>query len=191
MSKIVLVRHGSTKWNDRKRIQGRSSLPLTVKGRDQVSALVPILKGSDTRIVISSPTTRAYQSAKIIADALGLELVLDDDFVELDVGEWHGKTEDELSRMPSWKTYRSDPDVAKPEGGESLAHLRKRVLHGLHNIMQRSEATKVIVTHGDVIRTIICHLTGRPFREMHRIEVPLASAITLDLNDTNSRNGLI
>ena len=189
MSQLILVRHGITQWNEEKRIQGRLNIPLTTKGKHQVSLLVPFLRPSKSAVVVSSPTARALESAEIIANSLGLRLVVDADFVEFDVGEWQGKTEGDLARISSWKTYRLDPTKADPNGGESMAHVRERVLHGFQTILEFPEDDKIIVTHGDVIRILVCYLTGRPFRGMHEIDIPLASAVHLTL--TNPQTAVI
>lgn len=84
---IVLMRHGESTWNAAGRMQYQNPQPpLTPRGRDQVTAAAAVLAGL-VGSVITSPATRARQSAQIIADVLALPLVEDPRLVELGRGE--------------------------------------------------------------------------------------------------------
>lgn len=82
------MRHGESTWNAQGRFQGRTEHPpLTERGRDQVLAVVPDLRGLDLTHVTTSPAVRALQSADLVADALSLAVTVDDRLVEQGAGE--------------------------------------------------------------------------------------------------------
>lgn len=84
---IVLMRHGESTWNATGRMQYQNPHPpLTERGREQVTAAAAVLDGL-VGSVVTSPATRARESAEIVADALSLPLAEDPRLVELGRGE--------------------------------------------------------------------------------------------------------
>ena len=107
MGLFYLVRHGETKWNAVDRICGRSDVPLSEAGRRQAKRLAERLKPISFDALYSSPLKRAIDTARFISERIGLEPVLDDSLVELDYGQWEGKTLQEIikndpKREKSW-----------------------------------------------------------------------------------------
>lgn len=72
---IWWVRHGQSTWNVIDRLQGHElSPPLTELGREQASAAAESLADRGVVRLLSSPATRARQTAEIIAERLALEV---------------------------------------------------------------------------------------------------------------------
>ena len=65
---LYLVRHGETDWNRSRRIQGRTDIELNDTGREQALATSRLLARREWNAVISSPLSRALETASIIAD---------------------------------------------------------------------------------------------------------------------------
>src|SRR6185437_15647028 len=92
-----LVRHGSTVHSKAGRLSGRNDLELDEPGRAQAAALAARAAAfGDVAAVISSPIRRTRQTAEAIGTALGLPVTVNDDFAEVDFGEWEGLTFGEL-----------------------------------------------------------------------------------------------
>lgn len=126
---IILVRHGQTAVNAGGRLQGRTDAPLTGLGRRQAAAAAAAVAAgaaSEDRLrrpmrVIASPLIRARETAA----AFGVDVEVDERWIELDYGEWEGRP---VASVPlqEWDRWRADPGFAPPDG-ESLETLAQRV----------------------------------------------------------------
>lgn len=142
-AELWLVRHGETEWTCAGRFCGRSDPPLTERGRDEARSLRPLLADQTFDRVVSSPSVRALETARL---AYG-EPVAEPRLQELDFGElegltWHEST-DEL------RAALGDYDAFCAPGGESVADLGRRVLAALRDL---GPGKHLVVTHGGVIR---------------------------------------
>jgi probable phosphoglycerate mutase len=147
MTDLVLVRHGETEWNRLGRVQGRTDIPLNDTGREQARAAGRRLAGQRWDAVVASPLARAADTARIIADELGLggvELV--DALVERDYGRAEGM---------------NDEDIQAAFGGhlearESREAVVERVKPALVAIAERHPGERVlVVSHGGVIGSLV------------------------------------
>ena len=122
-------RHAAPQHSVQRRFSGRNDLPLSPAGQRQAAALADRAKSfGDVAAVVSSPLTRARQSADRIAGALGLGVDISDGMIETDFGAWEGLTTDEVQRRwPDELTaWFATPDGAPPDG-ESFAQVAQRV----------------------------------------------------------------
>lgn len=110
-------------------------------------------------------------------------LELDPDLVEVDFGEWEGcffqqleQTHPDLIR--AWAEFR--PDFAFP-GGERLADFKTRIRRAAARLAAGDEPVVVVFTHGGVIRSLVCHFLGLPFKHYLLFDVPYAAVVTLRL----------
>ncbi len=161
MGAFILVRHGSASYDlaEARRLRGgmRDWVPLSPRGVEEAEAAAARLKGTSARLILSSPMTRALQTAAILSRRLDLPLA-----VEFDLHEW----------LPDLtQTYDSSKVVADaaeemarcggewPEGAsrswEPLSQVRRRVLDVLRRNAQPDGV--IVVCHG----TVIAALTGR------------------------------
>jgi broad specificity phosphatase PhoE len=62
---ICIIRHGETDWNKEKRLQGRENIPLNEEGINQIKNTIEYLKKYKWDIIITSPLSRAKQSAEL------------------------------------------------------------------------------------------------------------------------------
>ncbi len=157
-AELVLVRHGQSEWNVQGRWQGQADPPLTAEGRAQATraaaALAPLLPAG----LYASDLRRAAETARILGRALGLEPALEPRLRELHVGEWSGRTHDNIrERWPDVlaRFRQGDPD-ARPPGGETPRELRVRVDAALAEIAARHAGGRVVVvTHGGVVLRVV------------------------------------
>jgi uncharacterized phosphatase len=156
MTKICMIRHGETDWNAAGRIQGSTDIPLNQKGMEQAGRCRDALKAGDWDVIITSPLIRAKQTAAIINETLGLELIEMADFAERFFGDAEGMTlEERLALYPN-REY--------PNQEDRLA-FSKRVVEGIHKINENFEGKRVLlVAHGAVIHQILTDLSDGLFR---------------------------
>jgi broad specificity phosphatase PhoE len=105
---------------------------------------------------------------------------IEDGFQELDFGEWTGKTFEELASDPSWFKFNQVRSSVTPPGGESPVIVVERARRALNSAAARHDADLVaIVTHADVIRSLLTSLLGMPLDHLLRFEIEPASVTEL------------
>lgn len=146
--RLCLIRHGETAWNKSLRLQGREDIPLNETGIKQAKDCASALVGQVVDVVVSSPLSRARDTARMIADAVGLKGIQEDvNVIERDFGEASGLTYDQL------KEKRKQGRI---HGIESIEELRLRMFHVLNSYEKKyPNGTVFIVTHGASIKAIV------------------------------------
>ena len=84
--RLLFVRHGETTWNAEGRYQGRLDTPLSVLGKAQAAALAEHIRSEGVHAVVSSPLSRAAETAAACARALGIGCTLDERLIEVSHG---------------------------------------------------------------------------------------------------------
>lgn len=157
MTRVFFIRHGRTSWNDDRRIQGHTDIPLSDAGRAEVGRLrMPPEYRCWT--VQASPLQRAVETARL----LGLEPAsLEPRLMEMHYGDWEGATRAELeARYGDAFDRRAGRGLDfRPDGGESPAELKTRLWSWLEDVRQDGVDT-VAVTHRGVIRMALAMATG-------------------------------
>ena len=116
--RILLARHGETEWSANGRHTSTTDLPLTARGREAARTLGERLQGREFALVLSSPRARA----KATAELAGLTPEIEPDLVEIDYGEYEGRTTPEIrEEQPGWTVW-----THPAPGGETLAHAAER-----------------------------------------------------------------
>jgi len=157
---FVFLRHGESVGNAQSRWQGQSDYPLTNKGRAQAQALAERWKveGVKFDLAISSPLTRAKETAEIITSALHVTLELDSIWLERDIGEMEGLTAEEVHQKPQ-PSYVTPYD---PVGGDGEGdwELFLRAGQALHALLHRSPGSYLIVSHGGLLNQLMHTIIG-------------------------------
>lgn len=158
---ILLVRHGTTAYNEADLLQGRIDNPLSQKGRREAEMLAERLKGQAVDAVFSSPLRRALETAEIVNRFHGSPLAVVPEFSEIDLGEWEGQRYAEVRERnaEAHRRWISDPDFAVP-GGESFSAVCARVRPGLERILANGRRSILIAGHASVNRAILSVLLG-------------------------------
>ncbi|WP_262406211.1 histidine phosphatase family protein [Protaetiibacter sp. SSC-01] len=154
---LAFIRHGQTEWNREGRMQGSSDIPLNDTGREQAREAGRMLEQWSWDAVVSSPLARARETARIVADDLGLPLgPAYAELVERDYGPLEGQLEsDVIARWPK----RDYP------GAETLDSVVDRCLKGLARIDADYPGQNVVVVcHGTIMKYTLIRLTGYPVK---------------------------
>ncbi len=173
MTRIILVRHGQTAWNRVERFRGRADLPLDGTGQSQAHAVARrIVSSWRVAAVYASPVQRALQTAQAIAQRCGVEVQPCEGLVDIDYGQWQGKTLDEVAasdpeQLALWQTT---PHKARIPGGETLGKVRRRAMQSVLEIAERHpDQTVVLVSHLVVCRLMILSIFGLPSSRLWHI----------------------
>lgn len=174
-TKLILVRHGESEGNRDRRFTPTPAVPLTVLGREQARrAASRIALGFRPYKVLSSPYTRARQTAEIIAQELGVDLEIEEHFHEQKMGEMAGRPYDVVHDDPTFDRKRVW--LWRPPGGESREEVRLRVGPVLDRLGAGHRGRElVIVSHGGVMSALWAHVTG----SWHGAHVPPNCGIVL------------
>ena len=171
MALVYFLRHGETAWNAAGRLCGRTDVPLSAAGRQQARALARRLKPLAVEALYSSPLARSLETARVIGRALGLQPILDDRLVELNYGDWEGKTVSEIQSTDgeAFRAWVANPADKAPPGGETGQGLVRRVASFLDQLMlQPPRGNVVVVCHKTVCRLTVCHVLGLPLNDYRR-----------------------
>lgn len=166
---LYLVRHGRTAHNAGRRLLGRIDVPLDELGCRQAAALgrVPELRQADR--VISSPLTRARETAA----ALGRPVSIDERWTEIDYGIYDGRPLEEATEL--FRMWGEDL-AAVPDGGESLVALGERVRVACSELWEEAqEHDVVVVTHVSPIKAAVAWALGVGDETSWRMFVDVAS----------------
>lgn len=160
--RLLLARHGQTVWNVEHRLQGQLDSPLTVEGVAQAHAIADRLVESGILTVCTSPLGRALQTAAIVADRLGADVVEIPELAEVHHGELAGMTWEEIDELhPTAREERAANrwGWAFP-GGESYAQARGRARKALSACGWASEGVPLLVSHEMIGRMLRAELRG-------------------------------
>jgi probable phosphoglycerate mutase len=157
-TRVILLRHGQTRLSVDRRYSGRGDHPLTELGLEQAEkAAARLSKVDGIAAVVSSPLQRAQQTARKLADKIGLEVVTHQGLVETDFGTWEGLTFAEASEQDPEVHGRWLGDTSvKPPNGESFDEVHARVRKARAEIIARyGGQTVVLVSHVTPIKTML------------------------------------
>lgn len=163
MTVIHFVRHGETVWHHENRYAGSSDVALTDLGRAQGAALAEWVAGTGVRRVLSSDLSRAVETARLSADARGVELEVDARLREVDFGQGEGMTTEEMREAfgAERSAFERAPASSPLPGGESGAAAVERAGRVLVELAA-SGVECLVVAHTTLGRLLLCHLLGLP-----------------------------
>lgn len=192
MLNVYLLRHGETKYNaDGNRYCGRTDIDLTEKGIGQANLVNSQLKGMAFDAVYASPLKRALYTAEIASGAKTVQT--DARLIEVDFGNWEGKTKEEFisENAALWEGWMNDPAVSKAGGtGESGSDVVARVDDFYQEMLRKYPSGNILVVgHNGINRLYLAHKLGMPLKHYRRI-VQENSSITLFSLDENGELNL-
>ncbi len=170
--RLYIIRHGETEWNKEKRLQGQCEVPLNEYGRELARITGQAL--SDTRfdIIYSSPLSRAYETAQIIAGEREIEIIKDDRLKEISFGVAEGVPKDEQGE--NFKDFFFAPEKYVPsEGGETYEELVKRARDFIENIIypqRNTDNSVLIVAHGAMNKALMLVLKNLQIKDIWKGE---------------------
>jgi broad specificity phosphatase PhoE len=171
MGLFYLVRHGESAWNAEDRLCGRTDVPLSEVGRRQAKSLAERLKPIPFEALYSSPLVRALETARLISESVGLQPVTDRRLVELDYGQWEGRTLADIMENDArtFRAWDANPAQLAPPGGETGLEAQQRIVSFLESLVAKHRQGNVLVAfHKTVCRLAVCHVLGMAPDEYRR-----------------------
>ncbi len=159
--KLLIVRHGKTDWNKEKRAAGLTDIKLNKEGEEQAEVLRDKLKDTHIDVIISSPLIRAVRTAEIINENHNLDILIDEDLIERNLGIYEGQP-NEQEIFNEIRYYTKNVPVEK---GEDCKTYTKRVFNFLDKVIDEYKDkadTVLIVSHGFFLRSANWYFNGLP-----------------------------
>ncbi|HEY8581381.1 MAG TPA: histidine phosphatase family protein [Capillimicrobium sp.] len=151
---LWLARHGDTAWTDSRQHTGLTDIPLTSAGEEAARALAPKLGGREYDLVLSSPLSRARETARLA----GFDPVIDDRLREFDYGEYEGITTAQIHESrPDWELWRHGSP-----GGESADDVGARMDGVVERIHAEAPRCALVFGHGHALRVLAARWLGLP-----------------------------
>lgn len=189
MPTILLIRHSENDYVKTRRLAGRlPGIHLNEKGQAQAQTLAEKLANVPIKAIYSSPLERAMETARPVAAALHLEIIPCDGLMEINFGEWQGKTLKSLQRLKIWKTVLNSPSLMRFPGGETFANAQNRIINQIEELSQPygPEDIFICVSHADVIRLAIAYYIGLPLDCFQRLHISPGSLNVLHISENRS-----
>ena len=179
MTLIDLLRHGETETPGR--LLGRTDPALSDKGWAQFARQTD---GRQWGAIVTSPRLRTRAAAEWLAGASGTPLRVDDDWAEVDFGDWDGRTIDELhtdaNTAAALAALYSSPDAPGAPAGESWLTLTARVSRAIDRLLAGAADDGVlVVTHAGPIRAALALVCGMPFASLWAFKIDPGTRISL------------
>jgi broad specificity phosphatase PhoE len=177
---FLLARHAAHDWLGRGFAGRQPDVHLNALGQQQARELVARLDGQPLDAIYCSPQPRTHETAVPLSQARGMAIGTEAAFDEVDLGDWSGRTFDEVRDQEAWKHWCERRGSAQPPGGERFAEVALRCHAGLVALVRRHPHEHVlVVSHGDPIKSMIATALGLSLDLLERFDIAPASISVL------------
>lgn len=187
--KILLIRHGEPNLPEGpRRFVSLTDYELSAGGVIDAAKTAEWLleNGYDNATIISSPLTRCQQTARIIADKLGIqEVSIEEEFREISCGIWENMTFQEIKQKYPEDFKKRGEDLAGfiiPEG-ENFYQVGERFANALNKRLSEIEGNVIVVAHAGTMRGLLLRLKEVESQSLFDIPMPYAGVTILNEND--------
>ncbi len=188
MTVLLLIRHAHTDTAGKRLTGWQRGVHLNDRGRAEAAELTERLAGVPIRAIYSSPLERCRETATPLARELGIPVSIRRSLIEVDYGDWTGRSIAGLRRTKLWSVVQHAPSRLRFPGGESLLEVQARAVAEVERIaLAHPKGVAAIVTHADVVRLVLLHHAGMHLDHLQRLVVDPASASVLALGEGPAR----
>ncbi|MGR8930602.1 MAG: histidine phosphatase family protein [Gammaproteobacteria bacterium] len=169
---VDFLRHGDVQGG--RRFRGRTDDPLAEIGWQK---MFQQCQGREWQLVVTSPLRRCQSFASAWGQERETKVVIEDDWREIDFGDWEGLTSDEIDRLypGSLVRYYASPLEYTPPGAECYLNFAGRVWNAWEGLLKDYAGHDILViTHAGVIRSLFTALLHIPHQQSFNIEIPHA-----------------
>src|SRR5207247_9234100 len=188
VTRVFMVRHGTTELSGEDRLAGATDVPLTDEGRKQTRRLADRLSHEKIMAIYASPLGRTVETASILAAPHKLEVQTRDGFREINHGRWEQMTRREVEeKCPEEAAeWEKDPYTFAPLGGESGLAVTARALPALIALVREHAGQNIlVVSHKATIRLLLSSLLGfDPRRYRDNLDQKPAALNVVDFRDS-------
>lgn len=190
MGRIYLIRHGETDGNVKAVFRGKMDLPLNARGRAEGARIADLLLPCGITRILSSPLSRAKETAAPLAARLHLAVESDPGFDDIDVGQWQGMEVSEVEkRHPNlFQIWRNSPAIFRFPHGDSLAALQERAHKRLLEVARDTgEGATAVFTHQIVTRVLTLAAMDLPLSAYWRLHQTTGAVNALEWTNDEFR----
>lgn len=166
---LYIMRHGKTDWNEKRKLQGKTDIPLNETGRAMAREAQRACRGVHFDLCYSSPLIRARETAEIVLEGRELSILTDERLREMSFGIYEGVERAlDVPGSPMHVLFQSPESYQAPEGAESLEDLYARTGDFLKEKIEpalKQGLDVLIVGHGAMNSSIICQIRKLPLNE--------------------------
>jgi broad specificity phosphatase PhoE len=157
MSKVLVVRPGSTSFDEQERMKGCLDIPLSASGLEQVRKTAIEIAPMQVAAVYCGPCESAQATAKEIAETIRCKWKVCECFRNLDHGLWQGKCIEEIKRQQPklYKQVQDNPRIFSPPGGESLDEAELRISKQLAKLRKKHAHETIAVVIPEPLATLV------------------------------------
>lgn len=164
MLQILLIRPGTTEYDQQGRVQGTLDIPLCEDGRQEVERMVGELQQQPVAAIYTSPCQSAEQTAEALGAALDLKVKTIDKLQNLDHGLWQGMlVADVKTKQPKvYRQWQEQPETVCPPQGETLSAAKQRVQAALAKLLKKHKSDRLLAIVvpeplASVVRNVLLH----------------------------------
>lgn len=193
MTTVILLRHAHSVANEKGILAGRASgVSLSTKGKEQAELLTSRLGSAQFRDIRISPLERCLATLEPWLQSqdtsVRKKILFDPNVTEVDYGDWTGKKLLALSLRKEWRVVQNTPSEMKFPKGESLLQMQQRAEKALRqSIKKTGTGVSLIVSHGDVIKSLIATALDLHLDKFQKIVIDPASISVLDFSKGSFR----
>ncbi|GKS69909.1 alpha-ribazole phosphatase [Nitrosomonas sp. PY1] len=187
LTEIDLLRHGATQYSDR--YCGSTNHPLSVLGWQQLWQAVKIQNAdsSSWQYIVTSPLQRCAAFATELGRCNDIPVIENACFQEIHFGDWENRSLADLMQTDAdaLAHFWNNPLINTPPNAESLSNFNCRILSAWQELIRRHAGNKVLlVTHGGVIRSILCYIQNQPLENLLTFKVNHADKYAIRITET-------
>lgn len=172
MTRLILVRHCEAEGNTKGVLQGRMDCDVSGNGETQLELVALRLRNEPLAAIYSSPLRRAFKTAQAINRYHGLTIAVDPRLSEIDLGDWDGRSWEEIAAQDSlmFRVWNETPGKFRATGGESMREVYDRMWAAALDMVKANPGKTVcVVSHGCAIRNLLCRALGLPVDDVGRV----------------------
>ena len=182
---IVLLRHAHSTANLKGVLAGRdNTVGLSPRGEAEAQQVAQVLAQGKFDAIYVSDLKRCKQTIAPLLKTTGARPVASKEILEMDYGTWSGKPLSKLAKMPLWADIQSRPSTVRFPSGESFAEMSLRANQAVLE-MAKGKSRILVVSHGDVIKSIVAYHLGLPLDNFQRIAIDPASLTTISYSPSH------
>lgn len=174
VTRLILVRHCQSMGNLQKVFQGQTDFDISPLGQKQLELLGLRLRNVPIDVLYSSPLIRARKTVEAINEYHKLPIVSMDALMEIDIGNLAGRGPGHVfDGYPELaENWRDHPECCVFPGGESTVDVYNRAKTVLRKIIDQNPGkTVAVVSHGFLMRNMVCVLLNKALEELASIRI--------------------
>ena len=184
MLRIILIRPGSTDFDEQGRIKGTLDMPLSEQGMRQAEQAAEALAPTGIEVVYSAPCQSALETAEMVANRLEVKVKRVDTLHNLDHGLWHGKLIEEVKQCQPkvYRMWQEQPETVCPPEGETLAAARLRVQKTLKRLLKKHKRGVLGIVVSEPLASIVrCCLQPGDLGDLWKSECDFGAWENIDI----------